>query len=84
MRNVAFAAGDIVVFSSRAIPGNEKAIQDIKNGLVEQGVHIITDSEALVHVSGHPRRNELQQMYELDAAEDRRAGARRGDASDRA
>ncbi|MGO8656700.1 hypothetical protein ACC771_13765, partial [Rhizobium ruizarguesonis] len=46
MRNVAFAAGDIVVFSSRAIPGNEKAIQDIKNGLVEQGVHIITDTEA--------------------------------------
>ncbi|TCS08436.1 ribonuclease J [Rhizobium sp. BK418] len=64
MRNVAFAAGDIVVFSSRAIPGNEKAIQDIKNGLVEQGVHVITDSEALVHVSGHPRRNELQKMYE--------------------
>ncbi|MBY5545319.1 ribonuclease J [Rhizobium leguminosarum] len=64
MRNVAFAAGDIVVFSSRAIPGNEKAIQDIKNGLVEQGVHIITDTEALVHVSGHPRRNELQRMYE--------------------
>jgi ribonuclease J len=64
MRNVALAAGDIVVFSSRAIPGNEKAIQDIKNGLVEQGVHCITDSEALVHVSGHPRRNELQKMYE--------------------
>ena len=65
MRNVALAAGDIVVFSSRAIPGNEKAIQDIKNGLIEQGVHVITDNEALVHVSGHPRRNELQKMYEL-------------------
>jgi ribonuclease J len=64
MRNVALSAGDIVVFSSRAIPGNEKAIQDIKNGLIEQGVHIITDGEALVHVSGHPRRNELQKMYE--------------------
>ena len=64
MRNVALAAGDLVVFSSRAIPGNEKAIQDIKNGLVEQGVHILTDNEALVHVSGHPRRNELKQMYE--------------------
>ncbi|WP_180897363.1 ribonuclease J [Martelella soudanensis] len=64
MRNVALAAGDLVVFSSRAIPGNEKAIQDIKNGLVEQGVHILTDGEALVHVSGHPRRNELKQMYE--------------------
>ncbi|MEZ2130279.1 MULTISPECIES: ribonuclease J [unclassified Sinorhizobium] len=64
MRNVAFSAGDIVVFSSRPIPGNEKAIQDIKNGLIEQGIHVITDAEALVHVSGHPRRNELQKMYE--------------------
>jgi ribonuclease J len=64
MRNVALTSGDTVVFSSRAIPGNEKAIQDIKNGLVEQGVHIITDAEALVHVSGHPRRNELLKMYE--------------------
>lgn len=69
MRNVALAAGDIVVFSSRAIPGNEKAIQDIKNGLIEQGVHVITDNEALVHVSGHPRRNELQKMYELTRPE---------------
>ncbi|QEE47420.1 ribonuclease J [Rhizobium sp. WL3] len=64
MRNVALTAGDTVVFSSRAIPGNEKAILEIKNGLIEQGVHIITDSDALVHVSGHPRRNELLQMYQ--------------------
>lgn len=64
MRNVALTSGDTVVFSSRAIPGNEKAILEIKNGLIEQGVHIITDSEALVHVSGHPRRNELLQMYQ--------------------
>lgn len=64
MRNVALTSGDIVVFSSRAIPGNEKAILDIKNGLIEQGIQIITDNEALVHVSGHPRRSELLQMYE--------------------
>lgn len=64
MRNVALASGDTVVFSSRAIPGNEKGIIDIKNGLIEQGVKIITDSDALVHVSGHPRRSELVQMYE--------------------
>ena len=63
MRNVAFSAGDTIIFSSRAIPGNEKAINDIKNGLIEQGINIITDAEALVHVSGHPRRHELQQMY---------------------
>ncbi|MCP8895574.1 ribonuclease J [Shinella daejeonensis] len=64
MRNVAFSDGDTIIFSSRAIPGNEKAINDIRNGLVEQGIHVITDAEALVHVSGHPRRNELQQMYD--------------------
>ncbi|SMD05967.1 ribonuclease J [Rhizobium sp. RU36D] len=64
MRNVALTSGDVVVFSSRAIPGNEKAILEIKNGLIEQGIQIITDNEALVHVSGHPRRSELLQMYE--------------------
>ncbi len=64
MRNVALTSGDTVVFSSRAIPGNEKAILEIKNGLIEQGVHIVTDNEALVHVSGPPRRNELLKMYE--------------------
>ncbi|MDI7864370.1 ribonuclease J [Rhizobiaceae bacterium n13] len=64
MRNVSLAAGDTVVFSSRAIPGNEKAILEIKNGLIEQGILVVTDNEALVHVSGHPRRNELQRMYE--------------------
>lgn len=63
MRNVAFTDGDTIIFSSRAIPGNEKAINDIKNGLIEQGINVVTDAEALVHVSGHPRRNELQQMY---------------------
>jgi ribonuclease J len=64
MRHVALASGDTVVFSSRTIPGNEKAILEIKNGLIDQGIHIVTDSEALVHVSGHPRRNELLRMYE--------------------
>lgn len=64
MRNIALGAGDTVVFSSRTIPGNEKAILEIKNGLIDQGVHIVTDDEALVHVSGHPRRNELKRMYE--------------------
>jgi ribonuclease J len=64
MRNVVFASGDTVVFSSRTIPGNEKPIIEIKNALIEQGIHIVTDREALVHVSGHPRRNELLRMYE--------------------
>ena len=64
MRNVALASGDTVVFSSRTIPGNEKGIIEIKNGLIDQGIKIITDTDALVHVSGHPRRSELVQMYE--------------------
>ena len=65
MRSVSLTKGDTVIFSSRAIPGNEKAINDIKNGLIEQGVRILENSEALVHVSGHPRRNELRRMYDL-------------------
>ena len=64
MKNLALSAGDTVVFSSRTIPGNEKAILEIKNGLIEQGIRIIEDGEALVHVSGHPRRSELKKMYE--------------------
>ncbi|PIT04574.1 beta-lactamase [Bradyrhizobium nitroreducens] len=54
--------GDSVIFSSRTIPGNEKAVGSIINNLVLQGVEIITDRDALVHVSGHPRRDELRDM----------------------
>jgi ribonuclease J len=64
MRNIAFTKGDTFVFSSRTIPGNEKAILDIKNALIDQGMIVISDNDALVHVSGHPRRNELRRMYE--------------------
>lgn len=64
MKTVALTPGDTVIFSSRVIPGNEKAILEIKNGLIDQGVKIIEDGDALVHVSGHPRRNELRKMYE--------------------
>lgn len=60
---VTFAAGDRVIFSSRTIPGNEKAVGRVQNGLVDMGVEVITDEDGLVHVSGHPRRGELQQMY---------------------
>lgn len=64
MKTVALSPGDIVIFSSRTIPGNEKAILEIKNGLIDQGIKIVEDGDALVHVSGHPRRNELRKMYE--------------------
>jgi len=55
--------GDLVIFSSRTIPGNEKAVGRIQNNLARNGCEILTDNEALVHVSGHPRRDELRQMY---------------------
>jgi ribonuclease J len=54
--------GDCVIFSSRTIPGNEKAVGAIINGLVSQGIEVITDRTDLVHVSGHPRRDELRDM----------------------
>ncbi len=54
--------GDSVIFSSRTIPGNEKAVGAIINGLVTQGIEVITDRTDLVHVSGHPRRDELRDM----------------------
>jgi ribonuclease J len=55
--------GDLVIFSSRNIPGNERAIAQVQNRLVDLGCEIITDADALVHVTGHPRRGELQEMY---------------------
>src|SRR5689334_14925055 len=54
--------GDSVIFSSRTIPGNEKAVGAIINGLIRQGIEVITDRTDLVHVSGHPRRDELRDM----------------------
>jgi ribonuclease J len=59
---VTLSKGDRVIFSSRAIPGNEKAVARVINGLVAQGVEVITDRTHLVHVSGHPRRAELLDM----------------------
>lgn len=55
--------GDLVVFSSRQIPGNEIAIGRIMNTLAAAGVDIITDRQAFIHVSGHPGRPELAEMY---------------------
>lgn len=57
-------AGDLVIFSSRVIPGNEKAIAQLQNKLVLKDVFIITSHDEEIHVSGHPARDELKQMYE--------------------
>jgi ribonuclease J len=59
---VTFNRGDRVIFSSRAIPGNEKAVGAVINGLIVRGVEVITDRNHLVHVSGHPRQAELEDM----------------------
>ena len=63
-REVELAKGDRVIFSSRTIPGNEKAVGRVQNALARAGIEIITDADDLVHVSGHPRIGELEQMYQ--------------------
>jgi ribonuclease J len=55
--------GDTVIFSSKIIPGNEREIFNLHNDLVDLGVKVITEKDEFVHVSGHPCRDELAQMY---------------------
>jgi len=62
---VALGEGDTVVFSSRMIPGNERAIGLVQDNLVRRGVRLMTDMDHLVHVSGHPARDELRRLYRL-------------------
>jgi len=61
--DVTLGKGDRVIFSSRTIPGNEKAVGRVINGLIRQGIEVVTDRTHLVHVSGHPRRAELADLY---------------------
>jgi ribonuclease J len=56
-------AGDVVMFSSRQIPGNEIPIGRIQNRLSEAGIVIVTDRQSPIHVSGHPGRPELEALY---------------------
>jgi ribonuclease J len=63
--NVALEDGDAVIFSSRIIPGNEKAIGRLHNALARLGVEVVTELDEFVHVSGHPARDELVHMYQL-------------------
>ncbi|WP_142847031.1 ribonuclease J [Telmatospirillum sp. J64-1] len=63
--HVSLGKGDVVVFSSRMIPGNEKAIARLQDALVKQGVQLITEKDHFVHVSGHPGREELAEMYHM-------------------
>jgi ribonuclease J len=63
--NIVLETGDVVIFSSRIIPGNEKAINRLQNALVRLGVEIVTEEDHFVHVSGHPARDELVRMYQM-------------------
>ncbi|HUR42794.1 MAG TPA: ribonuclease J, partial [Aestuariivirga sp.] len=62
--HVALDPGDLVIFSSRTIPGNEKEVSRIHNNLARLDIEVITSDEALVHTSGHPRQEELRKLYE--------------------
>jgi len=63
--HVNLGQGDSVVFSSRVIPGNEVAIRNLQNKLADKGVRLYTDRDHPgIHVSGHPCRDELKQMYQ--------------------
>jgi ribonuclease J len=62
-RHVKLGEGDTVIFSSRVIPGNELEIHELHNKLAALGVTVLTDEDHFVHVSGHPARDELAQMY---------------------
>ena len=61
--NVHLDAGDAVIFSSRIIPGNEHAIGELHNALIRRGIRIVTELDHFVHVSGHPARDDLAEMY---------------------
>lgn len=56
--------GDLMLFSSWAIPGNERAVIDIQNAFITKGVEVVTNADQLIHASGHPRRGELKKLYD--------------------
>jgi ribonuclease J len=60
---ISLEAGDVVLFSSREIPGNEIAIGHVQNKLADQGVVLVSGKQSPIHVSGHPGRPELEALY---------------------
>ena len=61
---LSLTSGDVVLYSSRQIPGNEIAIGAVQNKLAERGIVQITDRQSMIHVSGHPGRPELEALYD--------------------
>jgi ribonuclease J len=62
---VSLGQGDMLVFSARAIPGNERAIIDMRNQLTVAGVEVITPRDHHIHISGHPAQDEVLKMFDL-------------------
>ncbi|MFQ3623797.1 MAG: ribonuclease J [Acetobacteraceae bacterium] len=63
--HIALGEGDTVIYSSRMIPGNERAIHRVQEALARRGVRVMTEKDHMVHVSGHPARDELRRLYGL-------------------
>ena len=61
--DVFIESGDCVIFSSKIIPGNERKLYQLQNLIVKNDIEIITEENAFVHVSGHPNRDDLKDMY---------------------
>ena len=62
-RDVVLEEGDTVIFSSKIIPGNELTLGRLHNVLADRGIEVVTEKDEMIHVSGHPCRDELIQMY---------------------
>ncbi|MBC8339471.1 MAG: ribonuclease J [Rhodospirillales bacterium] len=63
--HITLRSGDTVIFSARSIPGNEANIGTLQNRLARKGVRVVTPRDRFIHVSGHPARDELAEMYRL-------------------
>ena len=61
--DVLIESGDVVIFSSKIIPGNEKKLYKLHNQLVKNGIEVVSEENEFVHVSGHPNREDLKDMY---------------------
>lgn len=62
---IRFTQGDLMIFSSKIIPGNEKKIFELFDELAKKKIDVMTEKDHFVHVSGHPSQDELREMYEL-------------------
>lgn len=64
-KTISLDKGDVLIFSSRIIPGNERVVLNVQNALAEKGIKIITNADYDIHASGHPSREELTHLYDL-------------------